>query len=49
MLCFFFFQPILYYVHDAPFPQSCEKPGRFVGFSESVGDALTFMILTDDT
>ncbi len=49
MLCFFFFQPILYYVHDSPFPHSREKLGRFVGFSETIGDALTFMILTDDT
>ena len=26
-----------------------EKKGRFVGFSDSVGDAFTFKILTDDT
>ena len=34
---------------EAPFPESKEKLGRFVGISESVGDALTFKILTDDT
>jgi hypothetical protein len=49
MLCFFFFQPILYYGHDSPFLQSRKKPGRFVGFSKTIGDALTFMIHTDNT
>jgi hypothetical protein len=28
---------------------SKEKSGRLVGFSESVGDTFTFLILTDDT
>ena len=28
---------------------SHERPGRFVGFAESVGDVMTFKILADDT
>ena len=37
-------------VDDSPFPsESVEARGRFVGFAESVGHALTFRILTDDT
>ena len=40
---------VLYFEYEAPFPSSKEKSGRLVGFSENVGDALTFLILTDDT
>ena len=36
-------------MHDCPFPESRELSGRFVGISENVGDALTFLIRTDDT
>ena len=49
ILCFFFYQKILYFKYEAPFPTSKEKSGHLAGFSESVGDALTFLILTDDT
>ena len=49
MLCFHFYQPVLYWQHDAPFPATKERLGRFVGISENTGDALTFQILTDDT
>jgi hypothetical protein len=34
---------------EIPFPASKEKPGRFVGVAENVGDAMTFWVLTEDT
>jgi hypothetical protein len=51
LLCFVWYQPIFYYRMEGktPFPESKEKLGRFVGISESKGDALTFKILTNDT
>jgi len=49
LLCFTFYQPVYYMAHESHFPATNEKLGRFVGISENVGDALTFMILTDDT
>jgi len=37
-------------MEGSDFPSdTAERLGRFVGFGESVGDALTFKILTDDT
>ena len=49
LLCFSFYEPVLYHDEGAKFPDSKEKPGRFVGFAPNVGDALTFKILTADT
>jgi len=57
MLMFSFWEPIYFptgdalsYAHTPGFPSdTAERMGRFVGFGESVGDALTFKILTDDT
>jgi hypothetical protein len=41
---------VLSYAHKPGFPSdTAERMGRFVGFGESVGCALTFKILTDDT
>ena len=37
---------MLYYNLDTSFPETKEESGYFVGFSENVGDALTFKILT---
>jgi len=40
----------LSYAQKPGFPsETAEQKGRFVGFGESVGDALTFKILTGDT
>ena len=39
-----FWEPIYF-----PTSETAEQKGRFVGFGESVGDALTLKILTDDT
>lgn len=47
-----FWEPVYYRVSesDISFPSNApEKLGRFVGFAESVGHALTFKVLTDDT
>ena len=49
LLIFTWYKPVFYYTDDSAFPGSREKRGHFVGFSESIGDALTFKILTDDT
>jgi hypothetical protein len=44
LLCFHFWEP------DSDFPSdSHEKRGHFLGIGESVGHAMTFKILTDDT
>ncbi len=50
LLCFCWYEPV-YYCHDeTSFPsETAEGRGRFVGFAENVGHALTFSILTDDT
>jgi len=57
ILMFSFWEPIYFptgdalsYAHKPGFPSdTAEQMGRFVGFGESVGDALTFKFLTDDT
>ena len=57
LLMFSFWEPIYFptgdalsYAHKPGFPsETAEREGRFVGFGEPVGDALTFKILTDDT
>ena len=49
-LQFEWYEPIYYKTEESHFPSmSNERSGRFVGVSELVGHALTFMILTDDT
>ena len=50
ILQFDWYEPVYYKTEESHFPSmSNEKSGRFVGVSEHVGHALTFMILTDDT
>ena len=50
MLRFHFWQKVYYAKYETPFPStSKEGTGRFVGFSEHVGHALCYKILTDDT
>ena len=48
LLQFSWFQPVLYLDPDAKWPESKEKPGHFVGFANNCGDALTFLIYTED-
>jgi hypothetical protein len=50
LLCFHFWEAVYYKLDDSDFPSdSREKCGHFIGISESVGHAMTFKILTDDT
>ncbi|MEL6802173.1 MAG: hypothetical protein AAFO91_00130, partial [Bacteroidota bacterium] len=49
LLAFYWFQRVFYYAPDSKFPASKERLGRVVGIAENVGDALTFLVLTDDT
>src|SRR5687768_3712094 len=50
ILQFNFYEPVYYKTEESHFPSmSNEKSGRFVGISEHVGHALTFIVLTDDT
>ncbi len=40
----------MYYAAPTEFPlESKEKLGRWVGVAEKQGDALTYLVLTDDT
>ena len=49
LLIFVWYEPVLYHVHEMSFPKSKEKSGYFVGISENVGYALTFLIMKNDT
>jgi hypothetical protein len=50
LLCFHFWEPVYYKFDDSDFPSdSREKCGHFIGISKSVGHAMTFKILTNDT
>lgn len=50
LLQFHFYEEVFYTHVDNKFPsESTESRGFFVGFGESVGDAMTFKVLTDDT
>ena len=48
LLCFYFYEPVLYHDPVSKFPHSKEQPGYFVGFAENTGDKLTFKILKTD-
>ena len=50
LLRFGWWEPVYYKLDDSSFPSdSRERRGHFVGISEHVGHAMTYMILTDDT
>jgi len=51
LISFHFWEPVNFLdPTDEEFPSATkEKSGRFVGIAESVGDAMTYKILTDDT
>jgi hypothetical protein len=50
ILMFYWFEPLLYLdpVSKFQYPETTERPGYFVGFADTVGDALTFKILKND-
>jgi hypothetical protein len=50
LLCFHFWEPVYYKLDNSDFPSdSREKRGHFIGISKSVGHAMTFKILMDNT
>ena len=48
-LQFTFWQPVLYLDHEAEWPASRERSGRWVGLAHGIGDLLTFWILDDQS
>ena len=47
---FRFYEPVYYKKQDSGFPsESTQRRGRFLGFSENVGHAMTFIIVDDAT
>jgi hypothetical protein len=42
---FYWFEPVLYLDTVSKFPETIERPEYFVGFSDNIGDELTFKIL----
>ena len=43
---FSFFEPVYYLDSDQSYPHSKELGGRYLGIADSVGDAMTYIILT---
>ena len=48
-LQFTFWQPILYLDHESHWPKSKERSARSVGMAHSIGDALTYWVLDDQS
>jgi hypothetical protein len=48
-LQFTFWQPVLYLDHEAEWPSSKERSGRWIGIAQGFGDILTFWILDDQS
>ena len=48
-LQFTFWQPVLYLDHEAEWPSSKERSGRWIGLAQGIGDLLTFWILDDQS
>jgi hypothetical protein len=48
MLMYYWFEPVLYLNLVLKFPETTDRPGYFLGFSDNVADALTFKILKND-
>jgi hypothetical protein len=48
-LQFTFWQPVLYLDHEAEWPSSKERSGRWIGLAQRIGDLLTFWILDDQS
>src|SRR5210317_1054222 len=44
-----FWDPILYYDHEAAWPETKERSGRWVGLAENIGDVLTYWIIDDQS
>ena len=48
-LQFTFWQPVLYLDHEAIWPTTNERSGRWLGVAQGIGDALTFWIMDDQS
>ena len=48
-LQFTFWQPILYLDHEALWPSSKERSGRWVGLAQGIGDLLTLWVHDDQS
>ncbi len=48
-LAFLFYEPVLFNADNRSPSEPTELTGRFVGFAMNAGDAMTFLILTDNT
>ena len=48
-LQFQFWERVLYLDHEQSFPDSKERSGYWVGIAENIGDALTYLILDDQS
>ena len=44
-----FWDPILYYDHEAAWLETKERSGRWVGVAENIGDVLTYWIIDDQS
>ncbi len=44
-----FRDPILYLDHEETWPNTKERPGRWLGVAYNIGDCLTYWILNDQT
>jgi len=49
ILRFSFWDSIYFFDCEASFPQSRQRSGHFIGFTESIGDALTYWVYDDTT
>ena len=48
-LMFEFYEKVYYLDNEEKYPHTKEKKGRFLGVADSVGDALTFTVLTEES
>ena len=48
-LQFTFWQPVLFLDHEALWPATSERSGRWLGVAHNIGDALTFWIMDDQS
>ena len=44
-----FWDPILYFDHEETWPNTKERPGRWLGIAHNIGDCLTYWVLDDQT
>ena len=45
---FSFYEPVYFMDRESSFPHTSELRGRFLGIAESVGDAMTYYVITEE-